>query len=132
MFGPQFSWIKELYLGENKIQIVEDGTFKHLPNLEEISLYDNDIKSLGAKVFENNSKLKVIWLHDNEIKMISPETFQHLNQLKSVDFEGNECFSKPIGCWNCHANFEHTELNRELKNCYENHSLNEGEDKLEL
>ncbi len=137
MFGPQFSWIKELYLGENNIQIIEDGAFKHLPNLEEVSLFDNKIQSLGAKVFENNSKLKVIWLHDNKINMISPETCRHLNQLKSVDFEGNECFSKPIGCWNCHANIGHTELNSNLLPCYENHKkslylLNEGENILGL
>ncbi len=132
LLGPQFSQIKELHLESNQIKIIEDGAFKHLPNLEEVSLYDNKFKSLGAKVFENNSKLKVIWLQGNKIKIIAPETFRNLNQLKSIDFEGNECVGNEIGCFYCDTKIDHTELNRDLHACYENHKkssdfLNEGE-----
>jgi Leucine-rich repeat (LRR) protein len=134
LFGPQFSRIEKLNLSFNKIQMVELEAFKHLHNLVWIGLDYNQIQSLSAVVFQNNRKLKVIWLIDNKIKMIAPETFQHLNQLKSVDFEGNYCVSKEIGCWWCDTKTDRTELNRDLHACYENHkkssdSLNEGENK---
>jgi Leucine-rich repeat (LRR) protein len=134
LLGPQFSWIKGLWLEVNNIQIIEEEAFKHLHNLVKIYLYDNQIRSLGAKVFQNNRELKRIWLEGNKIKMIAPETFQHLNQLKFVDLEGNDCVDKRIGCWYCDTKIDHTELNRALHACYENHKkssdlLNEGENK---
>ncbi len=134
LLGPQFSWIEKLNLIGNKIQIVEEEAFKHLHNLVVIILHDNQIQSLSAKVFENNSKLKVIYLLSNKIKMIAPETFQHLNQLKYVDLDGNDCVNKEFGCWDCDTKIDHTELNRALHACYENHKkssdlLNEGENK---
>ncbi len=136
LLGPQFSWIEELDLEVNKIQIVEGQAFKHLHNLAVIILSQNQIRSLGPKVFLNNRKLKKIWLGNNKIKMIAPETFQHLNQLEPVNLERNDCVNKEIGCrWlNCDPKTVHTELNRDLHACYENHkkssdSLNEGENK---
>jgi Leucine-rich repeat (LRR) protein len=136
LFGPQFSWIKDLELFHNKIQIVEEEAFKHLHNLVWIGLYQNQIKSLSAKVFQNNRELKVIRIHDNKIKIISPETFQNLNKLEFVGLERNDCVNKHIGCsiWFCDTKTVHTELNRDLHACYENHkkssdSLNEGENK---
>jgi Leucine-rich repeat (LRR) protein len=134
LLGPQFSRIEELDLYNNKIQIVEDGAFKHLHNLEWIGLYKNQIKSLSRGVFQNNRKLKEIHLDDNKIKMIAPETFQHLNQLTWVPLTGNDCVNKEIGCWDCNTKNYHTKLNRDLHACYENHKkssdlLNEGEKK---
>jgi hypothetical protein len=134
LLGPQFSWIEELILVDNKIQIVEEAAFNHLHNLVEIYLYGNQIKSLRAKVFQNNRKLKVIWIYTNKIKMIAPETFQHLNQLAGVDIDGNDCVDKIIGCLVCDTKIDHAELNRDLHACYENHKkssdlLNEGENK---
>jgi Leucine-rich repeat (LRR) protein len=134
LFGPQFSWIEKLHLGDNKIQIVEEQAFKHLHNLVEIYLHKNQIQSLGAKVFQNNRELKVIWLSSNKIKIIAPGTFQHLNQLEWVRLEGNDCVDKEFGCWRYCPKIDHTELNRDLHACYENHKkssdlLNEGENK---
>jgi hypothetical protein len=134
LLGPEFSWIEKLNLQENNIQIVEEGAFKHLHNLEWISLSGNQIQSLRAKVFQNNRKLKEIRLDDNKIKMISPETFQHLNQLTDVDLNWNDCVDRDIGCLDCDTKTDHTELNRDLHACYENHKkssdlLNEGENK---
>jgi Leucine-rich repeat (LRR) protein len=134
LLGPQFSWIEELILGGNKIQIVEEEAFKQLHNLVRIYLHYNQIQSLSREVFENNRKLKGIYLDDNKIKMIAPETFQHLNQLKLVELGRNDCVDKDIGCWNCDTKIDHTELNRDLHACYENHKkssdlLNEGENK---
>jgi hypothetical protein len=134
LLGPQFSRIKELVLGGNKIQIVEEEAFKHLHNLEEVSLSWNQIQSLSRGVFQNNRKLKTIWINRNKIKMIAPETFQNLNQLKSVNLRRNDCVDKYIGCYNCDTKIDHTELNRDLHACFENHKkssdlLNEGENK---
>jgi hypothetical protein len=134
LLGPQFSWIKKLGLEGNKIQIVEEGAFKHLHNLVEIYLPDNQIQSLRAGVFQNNRKLKEIWIDGIKIKMIAPETFQHLNQLEFVQLRWNDCVDKEFGCWPCNTKIDHTELNRDLHACYENHKkssnlLNEGEKK---
>jgi Leucine-rich repeat (LRR) protein len=134
LLGPQFSWIKELWLRKDKIQIVEEEAFKHLYNLEWIYLHYNKIQSLSPKVFLNNRKLKEIRLYSNKIKIISPETFQHLNQLKSVELRWNFCVDKEIGCYICDTKIDHTKLNRDLHACYENHKkssdlLNEGENK---
>jgi hypothetical protein len=131
LLGSQFSWIEELRLNGNKIQIFENGAFKHLHNLVVISLSDNQIQSLRAKVFQNNLKLKLIWLDDNKIKMIAPETFQHLNQLTDVNLNWNDCVDREYGCLDCDTKIDHTELNRDLHACYENHKkssdlLNEG------
>jgi Leucine-rich repeat (LRR) protein len=135
LLGPQFSWIKELYLVENKIQIVEEEAFQHLYNLVRIGLHYNKIQSLSAGVFENNRELKKIYLDNNKIKIIAPGTFQHLNQLTRVDLGRNDCVNRErIGCWDCDTKIYHTELNRDLHACYENHKkssdlLNEGETK---
>ncbi len=136
LLGPQFSWIKGLNLEGNKIQMVEEEAFKHLHNLVWIGLRHNQIRSLNAGVFQNNPKLKVIYLNSNKIKIIAPETFQHLNQLEWLQLEGNDCVNKWIGCsiWFCDTKTVHTELNRDLHACYENHKkssdlLNEGENK---
>jgi Leucine-rich repeat (LRR) protein len=132
LLGPQFSWIEELNLRENKIQIVEEKAFKYLHNLVRIDLLHNQIQTLGPEVFQNNRKIKQIRILSNNIKMIAPETFQHLNQLKSVELRGNDCFNKDIGCLLCDAKIDHAELNRDLHACFENHKkssdlLNEGE-----
>jgi hypothetical protein len=134
LLGPQFSWIKGLYLSDNKIQIVEEGAFKHLHNLVVISLSRNQIRSLSPKVFQNNRKLKLIGINWNKIKTIAPETFQNLNQLEGVDLDGNDCVDKGIGWFDCDTKTVHTELNRALHACFENHKkssdlLNEGENK---
>jgi Leucine-rich repeat (LRR) protein len=134
LLGPQLSWIEELVLGNNKIQIVEGQAFKHLHNLVVIDLSNNQIRSLGAGFFQNNLKLKEIRIGINKIKMISPETFQHLNQLTHINLVRNDCVDKEFGCWRCDTKIDHAELNRDLQACYENHKkssdlLNEGENK---
>jgi hypothetical protein len=130
LLGPQFSQIEKLALFESQIKFIEDGAFQHLHNLEEISLYQNEIQSLSGGIFENNQKLKWINLWKNNIKKIAPETFRNLNQLTWNDLDGNDCIDKEIGCQYCEK-IDHTKLNRELQNCYENHKkssdlLNEG------
>jgi hypothetical protein len=132
LLGPQFSWIERLKLDSNEIQIVENQAFQHLHNLVMISLAWNQLQSLNAEIFKNNPKLIWIFLWLNKIKTIAPETFQHLNQLKFVRLWINECTVKEIGCLDCDTKIDHTELNRELQKCYENHKksldlLNEGE-----
>jgi hypothetical protein len=134
LLGPQFSWIETLTLRDNKIQIVEGEAFKHLHNLVMIWLQENQIQSVSAGVFQNNRKLKLIRIHRNKIKMIAPGTFQHLNQLVYVSLRWNDCVDKEIGCLDCDPKTVHTELNRDLNACFENHKkssdlLNEGENK---
>jgi Leucine-rich repeat (LRR) protein len=132
LLGPQFGQIKSLDLRRNQIKIIEDQAFQHLHNLERIFLFQNKIQSLSEEIFKNNPKLKWISLEDNNIKMVAPETFRNLNQLLHVELMGNMCCKNDIGCLGCNRKLDHTELNRELQNCYENHKkssdlLNEGE-----
>jgi Leucine-rich repeat (LRR) protein len=139
LLGPQFSWIEWLVLVENKIKFIEDQAFQHLLNVTIINLEGNEIHSLAAGLFEHNRKLEEVDLSRNNIKMIAPEVFQNLNQLRWVDLvlndlKRNPCVNKIIACSNCDTEIYHTELNRELQDCYDNHKksldwLDEGENK---
>jgi Leucine-rich repeat (LRR) protein len=132
MFGPEFSWIKKLTLTQNQIKLIEERAFEHLINLVVINLQDNEIQSLAAGLFEHNRKLELTVLPGNKIKIVDPQVFQNLNQLREVDLGQNDCVNKHFGCQFCDTKIDHTELNRELQNCYENHKnsldlLDEGE-----
>ncbi len=107
-FQSEFYKLRKLWLTEDKIRIIQENAFAHLPNLEWISLYGN------------------------RIKMIAPGTFKNLNQLRGVLLSWNECINDEIGCWDCDSKLKQTELNRKLQPCFENYKtslnlLNEGE-----
>lgn len=54
-----------LEISNNRIRVLHDNTFAHLP------------------------KLQILYLNDNEIKSIDPLTFEPLSKLKTLDLKGN-------------------------------------------
>ncbi len=132
LFRPEFSKIEELSLVDNGIAIIEENAFLHLTSLEVINLEHNKIQSLSNKFFEKNLKLSEISLRGNKIRIIEPQTFKNLNRLSRLDLKINDCVHQIAGLWNFDTKIDHAELNRELKNCYDNYHtnldfLNEGE-----
>jgi hypothetical protein len=97
-----------ILLQSNKIRIIQENAFEHLPNLGRIDL------------------------EFNKIKMIAPGTFRNLHQLTAVLLWNNECINDYIGCWDCDSKLNRTELDLRLQPCFENYKtssnlLNEGE-----
>lgn len=60
--------LKNLYLGENNIEDLDESAFEALENLEHIALDHNKLKGLSNELFKNLKNLKRIYLVGNGIE----------------------------------------------------------------
>jgi hypothetical protein len=117
LFTAEFFKIEFFRFYSSKIEKVEPKAFEYLPNLKWISFYRNKIQSLPDRIFEKNPKLIYIDFYSNQIKSVIPSFFfQNFNNLKLVDFRGNQCISKQIGCDTC--TISQSELDRGFSGCF--------------
>lgn len=87
--------LRDLYLENNKIAIIEPGAFKNLISLKYLRLGFNNIKSLDEKLFLTMVRLEFIYLNSNKISELSPSTFQIPGgKLGYVDLYGNVCINR--------------------------------------
>ncbi|XP_067854963.1 leucine-rich repeats and immunoglobulin-like domains protein 1 isoform X2 [Heptranchias perlo] len=86
---PQRLKIKDLYLGNNRISIVEPGTFDNLSSsLQVLRLSKNRIAHLPVKVFKLPNLLH-LELNRNRIRLIDGLTFHGLDHLEVLKLQRN-------------------------------------------
>ncbi|KAJ8020698.1 Leucine-rich repeat-containing protein 15 [Holothuria leucospilota] len=91
-----YSSLMYLFLIDNQIEILDDGAFRHLINLERLWLPSNRILVLGPSIFSGITKLTRITLDNNinlRLEGCSFSTFPELTHLSlkntSIDFNLN-------------------------------------------
>uniref|UniRef100_UPI00398F1BB0 leucine-rich repeats and immunoglobulin-like domains protein 1 isoform X4 n=1 Tax=Pristiophorus japonicus TaxID=55135 RepID=UPI00398F1BB0 len=86
---PQRLKIKDLYLGNNRISIVEPGTFDNLSSsLQVLRLSKNRISHLPVKIFKLPHLLH-LELNRNRIRLIDGLTFHGLDSLEVLKLQRN-------------------------------------------
>uniref|UniRef100_A0A914QZW9 Uncharacterized protein n=1 Tax=Panagrolaimus davidi TaxID=227884 RepID=A0A914QZW9_9BILA len=82
--------IKHLYLPENKITDIENGTFDKFDKLEILSLSQNPVKSLSGDVLTQKlgSTLKELYLDFSTISL-SSINFEYMTNLKKLQISHN-------------------------------------------
>ncbi|KAG5880820.1 hypothetical protein JTB14_019464 [Gonioctena quinquepunctata] len=83
------SQLRDIRFSDNKITLIETGTFQSLNSLETISLTNNKIKYLQSKSFVNLSNLSKLILSDNYIGGISSDAFSNLPSINEIDLHNN-------------------------------------------
>ncbi|GBM17852.1 Protein toll [Araneus ventricosus] len=85
--------IKYLYLTNNTIDILPDGTFSNLKLLEKFDLSQNGIEFLSNLSFGNLYNLKALNLSFNEISIITTDTFAGLTNIEYLYLMNNKLVS---------------------------------------
>lgn len=101
--------LKRLYLGWNcyfkcnQPFKVEDGAFKNLIHLTELSLSFNNLFYVPPKLPRS---LRKLFLSNAKIMSITQEDFKGLEHLTLLDLSGNcpRCYNAPFPCIPCEAN----------------------------
>lgn len=82
----QLHW---LYLFNNNISRIENGTFRNQSSLLFLYALSNNIEFIEENAFEGLSSLVSLVLTHNQIANLLPRTFQPLVNLEVMDFETN-------------------------------------------
>uniref|UniRef100_A0A3P8Q9I8 Uncharacterized protein n=1 Tax=Astatotilapia calliptera TaxID=8154 RepID=A0A3P8Q9I8_ASTCA len=83
------SKLEALYVKNNWILQIDDGTFADLVELKVLDLGENLLTALTKNMFQGLSKLETLSLDNNIISFISPVVFQPLVILRLVDLSNN-------------------------------------------
>jgi hypothetical protein len=77
-----------------------------------------NLQSLSSNIFRYNPNLIHLNFTENQINSVSPNLFKNLTQLKLVNFGGNQCVNKELGCETCSVS--QPDLDSALSTCHEN------------
>lgn len=88
------STVGELYLQQNKIAALEDGTFQYMSNLSELNLQNNLIEKVSEQTFSGLVNLKNLNMQSNKIKVLHYEAFNEFSKLNDIDLRNNVCINK--------------------------------------
>ncbi|CAK1582523.1 unnamed protein product [Parnassius mnemosyne] len=83
------TYLKEVTLSQNQIEIIQQYAFAHLPNLTMINLEDNMIVEIGLDSFFDLPKLQKLTFTKNNISRIKDGSFQHTFNLLELDLNKN-------------------------------------------
>jgi Leucine-rich repeat (LRR) protein len=109
-FGPVRKEIEIVYLGRNRLQLINESSFRSLTRLRVLELDVNNIEFVNAKAFSQNKQLKRLNLMSNSIrsiefaigslvnlnlksnsfKVLKNGSFKGLASLKGLNLEDNE------------------------------------------
>lgn len=79
--------LEELYLNNNHIETIEDGTLR-LPNLKHLDLSHNKLKELSNLIFKDCTQLEYLDLRSNHITFIRRSIY-NLNSLQYLNLDNN-------------------------------------------
>ncbi|KOC64388.1 Slit like protein 2 protein [Habropoda laboriosa] len=85
----RFMNLRELIIRNSGLTTVEQGAFKGLHMLENLTIQDNPLEMIGSSwfVLEHLERLDV---RGNSVKYIEPGSFRNLNRLSYLNLEGND------------------------------------------
>ncbi|XP_067618884.1 chaoptin [Eurosta solidaginis] len=81
--------LKHIYLNNNNLQEINDGSFVDLWNISSIDLSDNQITSIRPSAFVNVMKLKRLNLRGNQLSAFKGEFFNTGTGLEELDISQN-------------------------------------------
>lgn len=89
--------LKELWLYDNKLSLVEDDTFSNLTQLFLLVLSRNQISHVSTGAFRGLEKIGEISLHTNLLRSLQSGTFRGLPHLFHISLEHNFLSTLPAG-----------------------------------
>ncbi|XP_061081695.1 toll-like receptor 22 [Conger conger] len=81
--------LKYLYVSNNWIWHVENGTFRDLFTLHELNLAQNRLTTISNDIFQGLVNLKIFRLDGNFISKIDPSVFSLLSNINTVNLTNN-------------------------------------------
>ncbi len=88
--STELKWLKILFFGQNKLSVIEPGSFDHLFHCVWFVLRANEITHLPVGLFVHMSKCQNLDLGYNQMSELEPGTFDGLQQLTGLHLEGNK------------------------------------------
>lgn len=82
-----------LYLQDNRLNILEDNSFKGLTSLQVLNMSCNELVALPKDLFKSCKDLSQVYLQNNTLKALSPGLFKGLDKLQILDLSKNELSS---------------------------------------
>ncbi len=110
-----------LGLHKNRIKTLHVNTFSNLGNLKNIYLDENQLKELPAKLFESNKKLRKLYLSSNKIEAVEEGTFDGLTELTVLNLNNNTCINKLYGDNGSNKTICLAQVSYDLSTCYNNY-----------
>lgn len=84
-----FNSLNKLWMPNNKIALLEPGSFKALRNLVELNFTKNNIKNISKGVFNGMYSLSLLDLSHNQIQTIDSNSFDRTDSLKKLYLNDN-------------------------------------------
>uniref|UniRef100_A0A8C0WPD6 LRRCT domain-containing protein n=1 Tax=Castor canadensis TaxID=51338 RepID=A0A8C0WPD6_CASCN len=85
----EYFTLEMLHLGNNRIEILEEGSFMNLTRLQKLYLNGNHLTKLSRGMFLGLHSLEYLYLEYNVVKEILPGTFNSMPKLKVLYLNNN-------------------------------------------
>ncbi len=115
--------LKELILSHNKINLIEDNSFKDLFNLIKLDLSGNEIKKINLNSFSGLKSIQFINLEGNLIDSIEDSSFESLSYLISLDLNYNQLLIINLNTFKGLYNLKELNLSNNRLKCIQNDSF---------
>ncbi|XP_029458919.1 SLIT and NTRK-like protein 6 [Rhinatrema bivittatum] len=91
----EYESLEMLHLGNNRIEIIEEGSFLNFTRLQKLYLNGNHLTKLNGNLFLGLQLLEYLYLEYNVIKEILPGTFTNMPKLKVLYLNNNRLQTLP-------------------------------------
>ncbi|XP_046302859.1 SLIT and NTRK-like protein 6 isoform X2 [Marmota monax] len=85
----EYFTLEMLHLGNNRIEVLEEGSFMNLTRLQKLYLNGNHLTKLNRGMFLGLDSLEYLYLEYNAVKEILPGTFNPMPKLKVLYLNNN-------------------------------------------
>ncbi|KAG3292859.1 SLIT and NTRK like family member 6, transcript variant X2 [Ictidomys tridecemlineatus] len=85
----EYFTLEMLHLGNNRIEVLEEGSFMNLTRLQKLYLNGNHLTKLNRGMFLGLDNLEYLYLEYNAVKEILPGTFNPMPKLKVLYLNNN-------------------------------------------
>ncbi|KAM4697332.1 vasorin [Rhinophrynus dorsalis] len=93
-----FSGLNDLQLldlSHNKLSSLPGGVFRNLANLSNLDLSSNQLAEISAETFQGLGRLERLYLNENRITSIHPDAFKGLENLLELKLRKNQLVTSP-------------------------------------
>ena len=95
-FTKFFRHIAGIVINRCKLKEIHQSDLAPFYKLRELYLIQNDIEVLEENLFEFNKRLELLWLDGNKIKKIDSNIFDGLEKLQYLNFREKFCTLKKV------------------------------------